>query len=324
MLVTQNQPRLGAARCALVAALASALIAPTAAHADKPSAEQMRVFKQKVKEGSKYRDEGEYWRALESFEAARTILDHPKLVFSIGKLREKTGACTEARRIYADVLARPKLDDEVRVEVADQLRASDSCTPRATLEVTCSPEETQLQWGGEAVACATRQDVALGRGPLVASAPGYQEQRVDIPMQAGELVETSVSLEAAPVQPPVARAEVATSSSWMTYTAWGLMGTGAALAVGGLASDYTAQARSEEFVAANRAGDRELAQQLQSEAESAELRTVLLYSAGGALLAGGVVLWTLSGEDSEEEGASVRAEVGWVQGGASVRGVWHW
>jgi hypothetical protein len=298
------------------------------AHAAKPSQEEMRTFKELVKEGSKLRDDGQPWKAIEKFEKARAILDHPKLTFNIGKLQEETGACDSARDAYTDVLARAKLPDDLRVEVVNQLKDADDCRSFGTLDLTCDPSGATVQIGDKSLSCPLRQKLSPGDVQLVVSAPGRAEQTVEVSLAAGQVVERSIWLDSSgvaagddSVTPP---GESPEATPWMKYTAYGSIGVGAALLVGGLASDYSAQSRADEFVAANEGGDRARAQTLKSEADSAQVRTVVLYSAGTVLLGGGIALWAIDAQQEGDDAASVRTEIGWSPQGATVRGVLRW
>ncbi|QDG50413.1 PEGA domain-containing protein [Persicimonas caeni] len=313
-------------RTSLALSVVAVGLFPQVARAAKPSKEELQTFKQLVKQGSQLRDDGQPWQALDKFEEARQILDHPKLAFNIGKLHQQTGACQKAKDAYTDVLARPKLPDDVRVEVVEQLKSADDCKPFATLSLECTPPNATVQVGENTLTCPLRRKVTPGAFELVVSANGYAEKTVNVTLEPGKLVEEKVALEEAQEQqveaPPVA--DSGGETPWMTYAAYGSMGVGAALLVGGIASDYSAQSRAEEFVAANNSGDRQRAQTLKSEADSAQVRTVVLYSAGAVLLGGGVALWAIETQGEGDEAATVSTEVGWGSGGPAVRGVLRW
>lgn len=309
--------------------LAAVLIAglwPQAAHAAKPTKEELQTFKQLVKEGSSLRDGDQPWQALEKFEQARQILDHPKLAFNIGKLHQETGACQKAKEAYTDVLSRPKLPDDVRVEVVEQLKTADDCKPFATLSVECAPASATVRIGENSLTCPLRQKVSPGAFEFVVSATGHEEKTVAVNLEPGKLVEKKVTLREASADqveaPPVA--DSSGDTPWVTYAAYGSMGVGAALLVGGVASDYGAQSRAEDFVAANNSGDRQRAQTLKSEADSAQVRTVVLYSAGAVLVGGGIALWAIDVEQEGDEAAAVSTEVGWGPAGPTVQGALRW
>lgn len=322
--------RLSAALIALV--ILGAGLGP--ARADAPSKEDMRAFKKLVKEGSQLREQGEFFEAIATFEQAREYLDHPKLVFGIGKLKEKTGACEAARDLYTEALGREKLADDLRVEVVEQLKSSKTCTPFGTLIIECAPDGATVEMGRHEFSCPATKRIKPGEYEAVVRAPEYRESTVSLEVTPGARLEHVVELEPAgpgdevaasqqidtPAEPPAADGD----TPWMRYTAWGSMGVGAGLLGAGLISDYGAQSRQEEFLSANEAGDRTRASQLEQEADSAQTRTIVFYSAGAALAVGGVVLWTLDSQQSDEDGARVQAAVGWEADAPAVRGVLTW
>jgi hypothetical protein len=299
------------------------------AYAAKPSKEEIQTFKKLIKQGSELRDADEPWKALEKFEEARSILDHPKLTFNIGKLHEQTGACDRARDAYTDVLARNKLPDDLRVEVVTQLKKADDCKSFGTLSLTCDPPDATVRVGSKTLDCPVRKKARPNDFEIVVSAPGYADETITSSLAAGQLFEKRVQLRKSEavagtgdsVDPP---GETPEATPWMRYSAYGSIGLGAALLAGGLVSDYGAQSRAEEFVASNEEGDRARAQTLKSEADSAQVRTVVLYSAGAVLVGGGIALWVFEAQQEGDGAASVRTEIGWGPQGATVSGVLRW
>ncbi len=303
------------------------------ARADAPSKEDLRTFKKLVKEGSQLREQGKPFEAIATFEQAREYLDHPKLVFGIGKLKEETGDCEAARDLYTEALGREKLADDLRVEVVDQLKTSKTCTPFGTLVIECAPDGASVEMGRHEFSCPATKRIKPGEYQAVVRAPEYREATVSLEVTPGVRLEHVVELEPAGPDDVAAGQQVETPSEppaadggppWMRYTAWGSLGVGAGLLGAGLISDYGAQSRQEEFLSANEAGDRARAGQLEQEADSAQTRTIVLYSAGAALAVGGVVLWTLDSQQSDEDGARVQAKVGWEADAPAVRGVLTW
>jgi hypothetical protein len=311
---------------AMVAAL-MVVSSPSAVCADEPSKEDVARFKELAKEGTKLRNDGELWQALAKYEEARQYVDHPKLVINIGKLKQKTGACKEARSLYREVLARPKLPDDVRLETVEQLEASEDCTAFSTLVIECDPADANVTLGKYEFSCPATKRVRPGDYEAVVSAAGFSEESIDLPLEPGKRLQRRVELQpGAGESVDLVGAEDSGADQpvdWMRYGAYAGVGVGAGLLIGGLVSDYGAQARQEEFLAANEAGNFRGARQLKAEAESAQTRTIILYSAGAVLAAGGAVLWVLDSSDDESEGR-VRAGVGWTEGGPAVRGMWSW
>jgi hypothetical protein len=296
---------------------------PGAVNGAEPTDEEVRHFKALVKEGSKLREAGESREALAKLEEALDIVDHPKLAFTVGQLHQEIGACEQAKQVYTDVLARPRLPDSLRVEVVEQLKAVDACESFGTLSLTCTPAHATVQMGSEPLGCPARYEVRPGKFEVIVSAPEYVDEEVSGSIEAGELVERRVQLRQGG---DGAGAEVevdAAPTPWLKYGAYGSMGVGAALLAGGIASDYTARSRAEELVEANRDGDRDRAQALKGEGESAEVRTLVLYSAGAVFIAGGVTLWAVEAS-GEGDDAAVRGEVVWGASGPTVRGVLSW
>lgn len=328
----------------LGAVIASGLVVggmPSLAWAARPSREEMTHFKQLVKEGSELRDSGNPWKALAKFEQAQKILDHPKLAFNIGKLHQQTGACDKAREEFRQVLARPRLDDALRVEVVAKLEESDQCKPHATLRITCVPTNTTLKVGSHNLTCPLRSKIKPGKFQIVARADGYKKQAFGVDLAPGDLLEKQVKLrkgagaqaandsqqgEQSPTPDDAAAkpAEPGPGTPWTTWASYGAMGVGGALLVGGVISDYTAQSRAEDFVAANNAGDRGRAASLKADADSAQTRTIVLYASGALLAAGGVALWAIESGSETDQGAQVRTEVGVNTAGPTVRAVVSW
>lgn len=304
------------------------------ARADAPSKEDMRAFKKLVKKGTQLRDQGKPFEAIATYEQAREYLDHPKLVFNIGKLKEKIGSCEAARDLYTEALGRKKLADDLRVEVVEKLKTSKTCTPFGTLSIECQPDGATVEIGRHEFSCPATKRIKPGEFEAVVRAPEYRETTISVEVTPGARLERAVELEPAgpddevaadgQIQSPSEPAAADGATPWMRYTAWGAMGVGAGLLGAGLISDYGAQSRQEEFLSANEAGDRDRAGQLQQDADAAQTRTIVFYSAGAALAVGGVVLWTLDSQQSDEDGARVSAEIGWEADAPAVRGVLTW
>lgn len=301
-------------RRAVVWGLSALLVlasAPLAAQSDGG----LEKFTAHVKRGAQLRKDGKPREALAEFEKARAIADHPKLAFAIGRIYEDIGDCGAARQSFERGLEDERSRGALAAKFEEALEQNRQCTDRGVLTVHCEPTNARLLIDGEPTPCPAEVELSAGEHTLEASAPDSETRTQTIRVEpAGQHHETIELGE------PWQRTTV-------TYAKYGALGVGGALLVGGIISDASASSRQDELAEATRQGDVARANRLADEADSAQTRTVVLYSLGALFVAGGAALWAydaeaealLAGDDSTPA-ASVE-----IRGdGASIWATFHW
>lgn len=297
---------------------------PGAAQSGDPATGKVETFREHVARGAKLRKEEKHRQALEHFDAARKIADHPKLMYVTGQLREAIGDCPGARDDYL----RAGDDKRASAKLADKLEQSlennKLCKSWGQLTLDCEPANAGARAGKTELSCGQPIKIEAGKHTLVASAPGYRDLQMTVTIEPGSDLAHELTLtEIPPGETP--RVEV---PRWMTYSAYAGMGTGAALIFAGVISDAGAPSRQEDLHQAHTQGQSARTNRLVDEAESARTRTALLYTSGVLLAAGGTLLWVYDEEAAlwigGNQEASVQPEVSVSADGASLGATIRW
>ncbi|MFW6057518.1 MAG: hypothetical protein ACOC9W_01570 [Persicimonas sp.] len=293
-------------RSRLTASAAALLVVAGAVPLHAQSGGDVETFREHVKRGAELRKSGEHRQALEEFDKARAIADHPKLGYAVGRIYEDLGDCAQARAEFeqslADGRAKAGLEDKLNEALEENQH---SCVDRGSLTVECIPEDARLRVDGESAACTSEVELTAGEHTLEASAPERKSKRVVVTVEPGGEHRQTVELGSAWEGPAV------------TYTKYGAVGLGGALLLGAIFSDAGASSRQDELAEASEQGDIDRAERLSDEADSAQTRTVVLYSLGTLFVAGGAALWIY---DAEAEALLVGEDATDTQAGISVGG----
>lgn len=249
-------------------------------------------FKEHVKKAAQFQKNDQPRAALAEFEAARKIADHPKLAYAVGRIYETLGDCAAARAEFDKGLADQRTRGGLQQKLSEALAQNDACVDRGVLMVECEPQAATLYVDGDKVLCPAELEVAAGEHTLRAEAAGRQTQTATVQVEPAGRVRQGFKL-GTPWQ-----------KTAVTYTKYGAVGLGGALIIGGVFSDISASSRQDELAQASQSGDLQRTNQLADQADSAQTRTIVLYSLGAVLAAGGAALWVY---DSEAES--------WLAGG---------
>lgn len=274
-------------------------------------------FREHVAQGAKLRKAGEFRQALERFQKARQIADHPKLGYAVGRLHEKIGDCAAAKAEFEKGLDDPRTSSKLETRLKEAISTNAECVDRGELVVECRPADAEvtLTVGEETRACPASFELTAGQHTLRASAPELATRTVEVTVEpAGQH-----------------RQQIELGEPWqrtaVTYTKYGALGLGGVLFVGGIISDASAGSRQGELAQASSDGDVQRANRLAEEADSAQTRTIALYSVGTLLLAGGAALWFYDSEAEallmgDNKGPSAHINV--TADGASVGATFRW
>ena len=324
----QSVPRLGTAPEVLAWLVVCALIVGSTASvfaAEGDEAGKVESFRSHVAQGAKLRKQQEHRQALAHFDKARAIADHPKLMLVTAELREAIGDCSGARAIYQQALDDKRVSQKLRVRLEEGLAHNEECKPRGAVVVACEPANLQLQTGEREIACGQEITIEAGSHTLLASAQGYRDLEVQINVEPGGKYSHEVALTKLPPQKPE---EITVVPKWMSYTAYGSVGAGAALLVAGFASDLSAAGRQEELQQAHAAGEVARANRLVEEAEASQTRTAVMYTSGAILAAAGGLLWIYDEEAAnwlaDDQRSAVQPQVSVGPEGASVGATIRW
>ncbi len=285
---------------------------------------KVETFRQHVAEGAKLRKAKKYRQALEHFDEARAIADHPKLMWVTAQLHAQIGDCPGAREDFEQALDDKRTSSKLHAKLEEALEANKQCQSRGTIVVECTPAEVQLRVGERQMACGEEVELEAGTHTLVASADGHSDAEVEVSVEPGGEHTRPIELaEAAPGAKPVAQVP-----AWMTYTAYGGMGVGSTLLLAGIISDAAATGRQEDLHQAHMQGQLDRTNRLVQEAESAQTRTAVLYTSGVLLATAGGLLWIYDEEAAHwlvgEEDARVQPEVSVGADGASLGATIRW
>lgn len=290
-------------RALALSVLCLALLTASGARAqDAVGEEELERFKLRVSDGKQLFEMGKFRAAIEQFQAARDIYDHPRLTFNIAQAYKSLGACSESRDAFTRYLGYPDLDEQMRARAAqlrDQLDTT--CVEVGRLRVSCAPADAELsltRLEPDATrtqptrrACPLETEIRTGQWEIVAHAPGYDatRQQFEVTRDATQSLHLNLSQQPGLASTPVHE-----------ILAWSLIGAGGLTLVGGIISDVSAVSRLDELGAAQTRADRSRIDALQAEADSAHTRTAILYSVGALAVAGGV-LWLVLQPDSAAE-----------------------
>jgi tetratricopeptide (TPR) repeat protein len=283
--------------------------------ANAQEGDSVEAFRAHIQRGVELKKAGDLREALESFEKARAIADHPKLALATGRIYEEIGDCSAARAQFSQGLEDRRTDGALQEKFDEALAANAECVDRGVLVVECEPQDAKLVVGGDTLACPAEVELTAGEYTIDVSAPDHQSRSVAVTIEPAGQHRTRVELGAA------------WQKTAVTYTTYGALGLGGALLVGGIVSDASASSRQDELMEASGSGDLQRTRRLADEAESAQNTTIALYSTAAVLLAGGAVLW-IYGDEAEalitEDGSASSAQLQLKPDGAVLEATFRW
>lgn len=289
-------------RATLPLALICALFYSASALAAQPSSEDIELFQQHLAQGGQFLEEGRYPEAIEALESAQAIIEHPRIALSIAGAYRDWGRCQRSRHEYEALSRVDGLDEETKQRLERGLGRLDDCVERAQLSVQCTPEGGEFFLDGEAQSCPFEADVEVGERELKLSAQGYQSERriVEVlPLEGAQvsmvLQEQEEEEEEAPAkveirEPKAQKEKIPPVVLWTRVGGYTALGLGVGALAGGVISDLSAGGRVSEMAQSYEDGDFSRIEELERMANSARLRTILLYSGGALFIATGIVL----------------------------------
>jgi hypothetical protein len=277
--------------------------------------ESVETFRSHVQRGVELKKDGKLRDALASFQKAREIADHPKLALATGRIHEQIGDCGAARAEFDQGREDPRSDEDLKQKFDEAIAANTECVDRGVLTVECDPQGASLSVGGDTVVCPAEIELPAGEHTIEASAPERQSRSVAVTVEPAGQHHQTIEL-GVPWQKPA-----------VTYVTYGALGLGGAFLVGGILSDASASSRQDDMLQASERGDVQATRRLADEAESAQVTTVVLYSAAAVFLAGGAALWVYGPEAEAfltEDDAPASAQLHVRPDGAVLEATFRW
>ena len=259
------------------------LVLAAPAIAQDVSEEELESFEGHVETAVTLLADDDYKPAIEEFDQAREIIDHPRLSVAIAEAYLDWQRCSRAEDEFRQLQGRDDLDDDQLDAVDTGLgEATDDCIEHARLDVECSPPNASLRLEDRTVDCPYTEDVAVGDFEFEAIADGHESQFETITVDRGEINRVAIELS------PKVADDPDSSIDWLPIATWSTVGIGSALLIGGGVSDYRAGRRTTLAARAHDEGDDDRVAELEAEADSARTRTMVLYGLGGGLLVAGL------------------------------------
>ncbi len=282
---------------------------------------------------------GRWPDARDRFRQALAIRSSPKVLFSLGQSEERLGEVASAEADYNRALEGAKAAAEADVVSAAE-HAAAAIAPRVphvrvALMGQAGGREVRATLDGRAVTLGGEVAVDPGAHRLVVSSPGMREMTMSVAIGERQQLQVPVLLEVAAgttgepsdarvPAPPTERAQAPTGlAPWRTV---GLVVAGAGVVGLGIGAVFGLEAKVKQdqsnstgcigdSCTASAAGTRR-------DAISAGNASTVAFAIGGALAAGGVVLWLVA---PSKRGAGVRVAPLALGGGGgiTVSGGWR-
>ena len=263
-----------------------------AAAADDPRA------KAAYDRGAEHFKAGEYAAAVSEFTKANRIAPSPILLYNIARAFEEWKQYSSAVQYYELYLkAAPNAADAEAVRAGlpglQALARQSEQTQMVQLSVTSSPDGADVLIDGrKAGVTPLRAEVAAGKHFVAVERPGFARQSSELSFEEAP-VEHAVTLVPIAAPPPAVKAERGAVLPWV------LIGTGAALLVGGGIAGSQAQKTADDLAGAER-GDYSTQAEWDDERDSGKNLALvadgLFVTGAAALITGGVLLFTDDGD----------------------------
>lgn len=243
----------------LISTLTTTLVAPAAFAQDAPQAENVAAARSLGLQGIKLADSGDCKGAIEKLSRAEALYHAPSILGRLGECQVHVGqvvAGTEnLNRVVREELAAnaPKAFKDAQTRARGVLNTALPKIARLTVKIEPADAKPQVSVGGAPIPSAligVERPTDPGTHEVVATAPGYVEQRSSVTLAEGGAQELTLRLEkdpnAAPATPPPAPPATVvavpppapaadrsgTKSNVPAYVAFGVGGAG--LLVGGI------------------------------------------------------------------------------------------
>ena len=300
--------RLSLLLAAGISLFAASIIDPSPAWAQDPTPEEIERFQGHLQQGGTLLEEERYHEAIAELEEARQIIDHPRIALSIAGAYGDWGRCEQALYEYETLQSRDELSDDISERLERGLSRIQECVPMGKLTILCEPQRAVLNIDGQSSACPFEEERRVDDYQITVSLDGFQSHQETVSVSSHQ--ETTLKIELQPEITPV-EDDAPSDMDWIAMAGFGAIGLGSAVLIGGGFSDLSSRNRTGEIAAAYGQGDGARLAQLESEADSARLRTAILYGAGGIFLATGIALQfiDLSTDDSSAPQAGLSLSV---------------
>jgi hypothetical protein len=325
----------------VLATSATALAEPTAVGATADEARRNELYG----EGIRLASVGRWAEAKDRFAAALAIRASPKVFFSLAQTEEQLGQVASASRDYGRALdaARAAREQEVQSSSERAMAALVPRVPRVRVVVTGASGatgEATATLNGEPAAIGVPLAVDPGAYHVVVSTPGKREatatvaigerQQLDVPIHLDETPPAPVAGVAPPMSLPGPRAAELSPMPGGSFGPWrtsAIVTAGLGLVGIGVGSYFGIEAKSKYDESNNAGCDAKnncppAAATIRDQAISAGNASTVAFIAGGALLAGGVVLWLVA--PSRKTATVGFSPMGWPRGGGlALSGGWR-
>lgn len=283
------------------------------AFAQAQSADGMTSFESFLRAGTEAQKNGEYEKAIEHFQKAAAIVDHPRLQMEIGSAYQELGECKKSRSTYEALRGRTDLEKPYIDGIKERLAGLESCVEYGQLSVECSVSDVELEVAAVVDGAKPASDekhvsgtcpgnwrLPEGEYTLTARADGMAEEQMKVRVVGGQTAQEYVKF-----QEPMSIATPEKSggfSQWGVYAGAGAAGIGAVLTTIAVISDSGSGERLQELQRIEHSGDTKLFKDRSAENDSIRSRNIGLYAGGAALLlgGGGVLVWSLLSPDTDK------------------------
>jgi hypothetical protein len=320
-----------------------ATAAPAAAQVPPPSGAPEDEARRTAlyRDGYEAANAGRWAEAKERFTAALAIRTSPKVLFSLAQVEERLDQLVGARRDYLRAMEAARASGEGDVALAAEGALSSLERRVPTLRIVVDGEgAATAAIDGVPVSIGTPVQVDPGSRQVVVSAPRMSAARSNVAIAEGQHLDVPIRLEAVPSEPaPITSAPPSSASDayagpvvepdrsgspWRTVALVGA-GTGAvALGIGGYFGLH-AKSENDQSYSSGCSGNHctPEAASIRRDALSAANASTSFFIVGGALAAGGLVLWLVAPSASGDGGMGVAPVALGSGSGLALRGGWR-
>ncbi len=280
----------------------SAPLIPAPAFAQDLSEEKIKEFEALVTEAAGFKRDGDHEAAIERFEAAAAINNHPRLQMEIASSHVALENCHEAESTYEDILDRDDIRDDLRDDIHQRLRSLRPCPEEGRLSIGCALTDGDVKLRllredgspSREGLCPIIWTVTPGNYTVVAQGPGGATGEAEAVVRPGRTTEEFIEFEDDSSERP----------TWVPYAGYGALAAGAGFLTAAIVGDLGTASRSEALRAARDSGDAELTAQWVRHNESVQTRTTVFYVSGALFLVagGGVLAWHFTGPTEPQTG----------------------